>query len=584
MSKILVSACLLGIECRYKGDACPCQKVIELGKEHTLIPVCPEQAGGLPTPRTPSERVGDKVMMRDSTDVTAEYKKGAETGAGGLKAVFGEIGSKMGDKFGDGFSIGSLNIDFDKFANLIKDGGINAGTIAGLLSGKAQAEAHQLSLEYWQKKAKAKVSSMGAPSAVMEANKSAFASVGQEQWKTWRDEEGKAFANEDAAAKGMLEQAKKMSEEYSDAANILHDIFGYDFPNVTDALGDYAFGLEGAADATDKAKSKFKEFSDTLRDSVKDAMKNIFDDPGEEDFIDTDEMLYRMEENIRRVGKWAQQLAQLAGRGISEGLLNELKDMGPAGAAKVDAFARMSAEQLREANLLYQDSVVMPDVVTNKIVKSYRDAGFNASLGFANGIDQNAANDAMVNLATNGLDALTSPSGLDENSPSKKTYAIGAYATEGLANGLTDATAMRTVYYKAMNVSNKVVKGFEAFLKLSKATEIAKNFCLGLTNGLTTYGQTVINKSISLANAIVAAFKRALNEHSPSRVMMQVGEYIMQGLGIGMDDGYSFVERQVLDGIAHCCKVADENLLAVGGGCYNYVVDFGTFNVFTFNA
>ena len=218
--------------------------------------------------------------------------------------------------------------------------------------------------------------------------------------------------------------------------------------------------------------------------------------------------------------------------------------MGPAGAAKVDAFARMSAEQLREANLLYQDSVVMPDVVTNKIVKSYRDAGFNASLGFANGIDQNAANDAMVNLATNGLDALTSPSGLDENSPSKKTYAIGAYATEGLANGLTDATAMRTVYYKAMNVSNKVVKGFEAFLKLSKATEIAKNFCLGLTNGLTTYGQTVINKSISLANAIVAAFKRALNEHSPSRVMMQVGEYIMQGLGIGMDDGYSFVERQ----------------------------------------
>ena len=79
MSKILVSACLLGIECRYKGDACPCQKIIDLGKEHTLIPVCPEQAGGLPTPRTPSERVGDKVIMRDGTDVTSEYQKGAQT-------------------------------------------------------------------------------------------------------------------------------------------------------------------------------------------------------------------------------------------------------------------------------------------------------------------------------------------------------------------------------------------------------------------------------------------------------------------------------------------------------------------------
>lgn len=79
MARILVSACLLGVECRYKGDSCPCQNIIGLGKDHTLIPVCPEQAGGLPTPRTPSERVGDKVIMRDGTDVTSEYRKGAGT-------------------------------------------------------------------------------------------------------------------------------------------------------------------------------------------------------------------------------------------------------------------------------------------------------------------------------------------------------------------------------------------------------------------------------------------------------------------------------------------------------------------------
>ena len=79
MARILVSACLLGVECRYKGDSCPCRKIIELSSNHTIIPVCPEQAGGLPTPRTPSERVGDKVMMRDGTDVTSEYRKGAET-------------------------------------------------------------------------------------------------------------------------------------------------------------------------------------------------------------------------------------------------------------------------------------------------------------------------------------------------------------------------------------------------------------------------------------------------------------------------------------------------------------------------
>lgn len=79
MATILVSACLLGIECRYKGDSMPCQEVIALKDRHTLIPVCPEQAGGLPTPRIPSERVGDKVMTRDGRDVTAEYNKGAQT-------------------------------------------------------------------------------------------------------------------------------------------------------------------------------------------------------------------------------------------------------------------------------------------------------------------------------------------------------------------------------------------------------------------------------------------------------------------------------------------------------------------------
>jgi len=78
MARILVSACLLGVKCRYKGDSCLCQKVLDLKDNNELIPICPEQAGGLPTPRTPSERVGDKVIMRDGTDVTEEYKKGAE--------------------------------------------------------------------------------------------------------------------------------------------------------------------------------------------------------------------------------------------------------------------------------------------------------------------------------------------------------------------------------------------------------------------------------------------------------------------------------------------------------------------------
>ena len=77
--KILVSACLLGIPCRDDGagKADPAIEKLRQGG-HTLIPVCPEILGGLPTPRPPAERRGDRVMTRDGGDVTAQYRRGAE--------------------------------------------------------------------------------------------------------------------------------------------------------------------------------------------------------------------------------------------------------------------------------------------------------------------------------------------------------------------------------------------------------------------------------------------------------------------------------------------------------------------------
>lgn len=75
---IVVSACLLGVNCRYCGDGCKNEEVLKLKKEHNLIPICPEQLGGLPTPRVPSERVMDRVMAQDGTDVTEEFMKGAK--------------------------------------------------------------------------------------------------------------------------------------------------------------------------------------------------------------------------------------------------------------------------------------------------------------------------------------------------------------------------------------------------------------------------------------------------------------------------------------------------------------------------
>lgn len=76
--RLLVSACLLGCRCRYDGAAKPQPGLEELARQHTLVPVCPEQLGGLSTPRPPAERQGDRVVTRDGRDVTAQYRRGAE--------------------------------------------------------------------------------------------------------------------------------------------------------------------------------------------------------------------------------------------------------------------------------------------------------------------------------------------------------------------------------------------------------------------------------------------------------------------------------------------------------------------------
>lgn len=75
---ILISACLLGIRCRYDGAGKYDASIERLMEKHHLIPVCPEIYGGLPTPRAPSERAGDRVVSKEGRDVTAAFQKGAE--------------------------------------------------------------------------------------------------------------------------------------------------------------------------------------------------------------------------------------------------------------------------------------------------------------------------------------------------------------------------------------------------------------------------------------------------------------------------------------------------------------------------
>lgn len=79
MRRILVSACLIGACCRYDGGDNASEGVCRLleRKDISLVPVCPEQLGGLTTPRIPAERLGGLVLDRTGEDVTPAFARGA---------------------------------------------------------------------------------------------------------------------------------------------------------------------------------------------------------------------------------------------------------------------------------------------------------------------------------------------------------------------------------------------------------------------------------------------------------------------------------------------------------------------------
>ena len=131
MENLLISACLLGVQCRYDGGSKPVMPTVALMEQYHLIPICPEQLGGLPTPREPSERQGRAVVMKSGTDVTAQYRRGAEQTLhlarlyGCKAAVLKERSPSCGSgRIYDGTFSGRLTSGDGVTAALLKENGI----------------------------------------------------------------------------------------------------------------------------------------------------------------------------------------------------------------------------------------------------------------------------------------------------------------------------------------------------------------------------------------------------------------------------------------------------------------------------
>lgn len=215
------------------------------------------------------------------------------------------------------------------------------------------------------------------------------------------------------------------------------------------------------------AVDKLIEFKNGVKEQVRNVL-NLFeevkvktDKQKKDEQITTSQMLYNMTENAKKVGRWATNIQRLTERGLSEGLVDELRKLGPEGADQIDAFVRMSDKELKKANSIYASSLQLDEYTSDKLVSTYSKAGFatalglkkglddgkddllfayqetgeDAAAGFVKGVDPEAAMQVMTFLGTNSLSALKTA--LDSHSPSKETEKIGMDTTEGYVLGIT---------------------------------------------------------------------------------------------------------------------------------------------------
>lgn len=131
MEKLLVSACLLGIPCRYDGESRLCREVLSLSGKFEFVPFCPEIYGGLPTPHPPAEQIGERVINKAGADVSCQYERGAECALvmcrrlGIGKALLKEKSPSCGKgKIYDGTFSGTLTDGDGVTVKLLKSAGI----------------------------------------------------------------------------------------------------------------------------------------------------------------------------------------------------------------------------------------------------------------------------------------------------------------------------------------------------------------------------------------------------------------------------------------------------------------------------
>ncbi len=387
------------------------------------------------------------------------------------------------------------------------------------------------------------------------------------------------------ARKAQMELEEQITETKEAIAGL-----GDEYQNTLDYLqeglegwGTVSAGILGLKTATLATSDGFKDMSATVQEklaemqtslekTVRDQLTLFTKFNGEME-MSTSELLDNMQSQVDGIEQWSENLALLAERGINQGLLKSLEEMGPAGAGYVATFVEMTDEELQKANELFAESLSLPTEVAESAVESYQLAGTMAAEGFKGGMEEAAEEVAATGemIAKSVLDQMNQT--LDTHSPSKETQKIGEYVDEGLILGIKSRKP--EVLNIVTRLCTEVVGIARRELAVTTFKDIGAQIPAGLETGIRAGKSGVISAVTELCMEAVRTAKSTLQINSPSKKF----EYMGRMSGEGYISGWKSTMKHVNAVIASSLPEASYDRAQVYKGMEHGIVDVSDYPV-----
>ena len=352
------------------------------------------------------------------------------------------------------------------------------------------------------------------------------------------------------------EQVAQLSDEMTEAQDSIED--------VSEATEGATSNMEEAAENTEdfrnaielttdqaiefvKGMAKIDSELNALKKSLKETIEgqiDIFEKFDTETTISKEELLENMKSQVDGVASWASNINKLFDRGIDEGLLAHLREMGPEGTEYVNAFLSMTSEELAKAGELYQNSLIVSDAAAQQMTDKMKEAGTYSAQGLIDGIVgmQEAVYEAGLETAQAYNAGYTEAEEI--HSPSVVQFNNGVNDAQGLINGVKSMTVAvqntgRAMGYALTNKTN----GFKSVADYSDFYNLGLNIDKGLMDGIRDMTESVAQQAASMAKAAYDAACAALGVASPSKMFYGIGMYSDMGLANGLHDYAGIVEE-----------------------------------------